>query len=84
MIEDGSIVATGFLADGASQPAFADAGWADQVQIVVGLDPVALGEPLEQGAIETTGGARVDVFDARLLAELCGAQARRQALVPRP
>jgi hypothetical protein len=84
VIEDGSIVATGFLADGASQPAFADAGWADQVQIVVGLDPVALGEPLEQGAIETTGGARVDVFDARLLAELCGAQARRQALVPRP
>jgi len=51
MIEDGSIVAAGFLADGASQPAFADAGWADQGQIVVGVDAVALGELLEQGAI---------------------------------
>ena len=30
MIEDGAIVAAGFLADGASQPALADAGWADQ------------------------------------------------------
>ena len=84
MIEDGSIVAAGFLADGAGQPAFADAGWADQGQIVVGVDPVALGELLEQGAIETTGGAIVDVFDARLLAQLGGAQARRQAFVPPP
>ena len=33
MIEDGAIVAAGFLADGASQPALADAGWADQGQI---------------------------------------------------
>src|SRR5580704_9052842 len=30
MIEDRAIVAAGFLTDGASQPAFADAGWADQ------------------------------------------------------
>jgi len=30
MIEDGAIVAAGFLADGAGQPAFADAGRADQ------------------------------------------------------
>jgi hypothetical protein len=29
MIEHGAIVAAGFMADGASQPAFADAGWAD-------------------------------------------------------
>ena len=84
MIEDGSIVAAGFLANGASQPAFPDAGWADQGQIVVGVDPVALGELLEQGAIKTSGGAIVDVFDARLLAQLCGAQARRQAFVPPP
>jgi hypothetical protein len=40
MIEDGAIVAAGFLADGASQPALADAGWADQGQIVVGVDPI--------------------------------------------
>jgi hypothetical protein len=84
MIERGAIVAAGFVADGARQPAFADAGWADQGQIVVGVDPLTLGELLEQGAIETSGGAIVDVFDACLVAELCGAQPRRQALVPAP
>ena len=73
MVGDRAIVAASFLADGASEPAFPDAGWADQGQIVVGVDPVALGELLEQGAIETTGGPIVDVFDARLLAQLCGA-----------
>src|SRR5271154_7620707 len=67
MIEDGAIVATGFLADGAGQPALADAGRTDQGQIVVGVDPFAFRELLEQGAIETAGGAIVDVFDARLL-----------------
>src|SRR5271155_2296356 len=76
MIEDGAIVAAGFLADGASQPALADAGWADEGQIVVGVDPVALGELLEQGAIQTTGGAIVDVLDARLLVQPGGAGAR--------
>ena len=84
MIEDRAIVAAGFLTDGASQPAFADAGWADQGQIVVGVDPIACCELLEQGAIETSGGAIVDVFDARLLAEFGGAQPRRQAFVPPP
>ena len=73
MIEDGAIVATGFLADGAGQPALADAGRADQGQIVVGVDPFPLRELQEQGAIEPTGGAIVDVFDARLLAQFCGA-----------
>ena len=43
-----------------------------------------VGELLEQGAIETSGGAIVDVFDARLLAEFCRAQPRRQPLVPAP
>ena len=84
MIEDGAIVAAGFLADGAGQPALADAGRADQGQIVVGVDPFALGELLEQGAIETAGGAIVDVFDARLLTQFGGAQPRREAFVPPP
>ena len=73
MIEDGPIVATGFLADGAGQPALADAGRADQGQIVVGVDPVALRELLEQGAVETSSGAIVDIFDARLLTQFGGA-----------
>ena len=73
MIEDGAIVAAGFLADGTGQPALADAGRAGQGQIVVGVDPFALGELLEQGAVEASGGAIVDVLDARLLAQFCGA-----------
>jgi len=84
MVQDGSIVAASSVADGASQPTFPDAGWADQGQVVAGFDPVALGELLEKGAIETTDGAIVDVFDTRLLAQLRGAQAGRQALVPAP
>jgi hypothetical protein len=84
MIEDGSIVATGLLAHGAGEPALADAGRTDQGEIVVGVDPIALGELLEQGAIEPTGGAIVDVFDACPLAQFGGAQPGRQAFVPPP
>ena len=50
----------------------------------MGVDPVSLGEPLEQRAIKTSRGAVVDVFDACLMAELRGTQPRRQALVPAP
>ena len=42
MVQDGSIVAASSVADGASQPTFPDAGWADQGQVVAGFDPVAL------------------------------------------
>ena len=73
IIEDGAIVATGFLADGAGQPAFADAGRTDQGEIVAAVNPFALRELLKQGAVEASGGAIVDVFDARLLAQFCGA-----------
>src|SRR5271155_3370792 len=73
MIEDGAIVATGFLADGAGQPAFADAGRTDQGEIVAAVNPFALRELLKQGAVEASGGAIVDVFDARLLAQFWGA-----------
>ena len=50
----------------------------------MGVDPGALGELLEQGAIEATGGAIVDVFDARLLTQFGGAQPGHQAFVPPP
>jgi hypothetical protein len=48
MIEDGAIIAARSVADGAGQPTLADAGRVDQAQIVVGVDPVALAELLEQ------------------------------------
>jgi len=84
MIEDGAIVAAGFLADGAGEPTLADARRADQGQIVVSVDPFALLELLEQGAVQTADGAIVDVLDTRLLAQFCGAQPRGQAFVLPP
>jgi hypothetical protein len=65
-------------------PALADAGWADQSEVVVGVDPFTLRELLEQDAVQTADGAIVDVLDARLLAQFCGAQPRGQAFVPPP
>ena len=38
----------------------------------------------EQGAVETSGGAIVDIFDARLLTQFGGAQPGREAFVPPP
>ena len=84
MIEDGAIVAAGLLTDGAGEPTFAHARRADQGEIVVGLDPFALRELLKQGAVQTSGGAIVDILDARLLTQPGGAQPRGQAFVPPP
>ena len=68
LIEDRPVVATGLVAERRGQPTFADAGRTDQGQIVVGVDPFALDELLEQGAVETAGTAVVDILDAGLLA----------------
>ena len=38
------------------------------VEVVVGVNPFALDELLEQGAVETAGTAIVDILDAGLLA----------------
>ena len=48
----------------------------------MGVDPFALCQLLEQGAVKTAGIAIVDVFDAGLLAQFGDAQPRREALVP--
>jgi len=83
MIDDRAIVAAGLLADGASRPTLAGSTRADESQIVMGVDPLALSGLLEQGSVEPARGSIVDVFDARLLAELGGAQPRRQPLAGR-
>ena len=43
------------------------------------IDPAALGEFLEQRAIEAAGGAVIDVFDGGLMAQPGIAQAWRAA-----
>jgi hypothetical protein len=47
MIEDGTVVAAGFLADGAGKPAFADAAGANEREIVMSVDPFAIREFLD-------------------------------------
>ncbi len=84
LIEDRAVVATRLVAERRGQPTLADAGWADERQIVVGVDPFALCQFLEQGAVKTAGIAIVDVFDAGLLAQFGDAQPRREALVLSP
>lgn len=48
LIENGSVIAAGAVAERASEPAFADAGRAAQDDVVVGIDPAALGQPLDR------------------------------------
>ena len=50
----------------------------------MGVDPIALDELLEQGAVETARGAIVDVLDAGLLAQFGDAQPRCETLVLPP
>ena len=44
------------------------------------LDPLAAGQALEQGAVEATGGAVIDILRGRLLAQPCEAQPGGEAL----
>jgi hypothetical protein len=81
LIEDGAIVAAGFVAESRCKPAFADAGWPAQDQVLVGVDLGALGQFLEQRAIEAAGGAVIDVLDGCLMAQPGITQAGEQAPV---
>ena len=84
LIDDRAVVTTRLVAERRSQPALADAGWTDERQIIVSVDPFALDQFLEQGAVKTAGIAIVDIFDAGLLAQFGDAQSRREALVLSP
>ena len=72
------------MTEGTGKPTFADPGGPAQDQIVVRVDPLTIGELLEQSAVEAAGGPVIDVLDTGLLAEFGGAQARGEALVPAP
>jgi len=81
MIEDGAVVAAGLVAERASNPTFADAGWADDEQILVPCDPLAGNEFLEQRPVEAARGFVVDVLDDSGLAQAGGLEAAFEALV---
>ena len=69
VVEDGEVLPAGLVAEGAGEPAFADAAGPGDQQITPCADPVAGGELEEQRAIETAGSAEVDVLDAGLMAQ---------------
>src|SRR4051812_698107 len=57
------------MAERAGEPTLADAGGSFDHQILRLVDPAAGDQGLEQGAIETAGGAIIDVFDGGLMAQ---------------
>ena len=69
LIEDGTIIAAGLVAECAGEPGFADAGGAFDDEVLQRLDPVAGDQPLEQRAIEAAGRTIVDILDGGALAQ---------------
>jgi hypothetical protein len=49
--------------------------------MVMIADPLAGGEPLEEGAVEAARRVKIDVFDDGGLSQLCRAQSAGEALV---
>ena len=59
-------------------------GRTDQCQIIVSIDPLAVGEFLEQGAVKSAWATIIDVLDAGLLTQFGVSQTRREPLVLPP
>src|ERR1700757_5043561 len=81
LIENRAVIAAGLVTQGTSKPRFAHAGRPAQNQIVVRVDPLAIGELVEQGAVEAAWGPVIDVLDAGLLAQSGIAQPGGKPLV---
>jgi hypothetical protein len=69
LIEHRSVVAAGFVAEGTGKPAFADTRGSFDDQVLRLVDPAAGDQCLEQRSVEAAGGAIIDVFDRRLVAQ---------------
>src|SRR3546814_19137395 len=83
-VENRAVVAAGLVTDGAGEPALADAGRPDHRAVLVGGDPVALEQHLEQAAIEPARGAVINVFGHGMVQQLCTTPPKRQAPVLAP
>jgi hypothetical protein len=69
MILDRTIIAASFVAEGASDPAFAQTGCPCDEQVLIAVDPVADDESGEDGAVDAAWRAQIDVFHACALAQ---------------
>src|SRR5882672_10873617 len=81
MIEDGSVVAAGLVAERAGDPALAGAGRAADQQALVPCDPIAGNELGEQCLVETARRLHVDVLDDCRLAQARELQSAYKPLV---
>lgn len=80
-VKCGAIVPARLTAKRAGEPGLADAGWAADREIVVGVDPIARDEFLEQRPVEAAGRAIIDILDRRLMAQPRIAKPGRKPLV---
>src|SRR5262249_17278443 len=69
LVENRAVVTTSLVTERTGKPTFADPGGPAQDQIVVRLDPVSIGELLEQRAVEAGRGSVINVLDGSLLAQ---------------
>ena len=69
MVKDGTIVAAGFVAESASDPALADTGRPGDEQVLFATDPITVDELGEEGAIDAPRSPQIDVFDDCSLAQ---------------
>src|SRR5207237_4840721 len=81
LIENRAVVAASLVTEGTGKPTFTDPGGPAQDQIIVRVDPLAIGELLEQSAVEAAWGSVIDVLDAGLLAQSGIAQPGGKPLV---
>src|SRR5207253_9408809 len=68
LVENRAVVTTSLMTERTGKPTFADPGRPAQNQIVVRVDPLTIGELVEQSAVEAAWGPVIDVLDAGLLA----------------
>jgi hypothetical protein len=80
-VEHGTIIPAGLVAESAGEPRLSEAGFATKDDVVVGVDPIAGDETLEQRPVEIAGNPVVDILDGGLVAELGVSQPCGQALV---
>src|SRR4029078_1965535 len=78
MILNRAIVAASFVAEGASNPAFAQPGCPCDEQVLIAVDPVAADQPGEDGAVDSAWRAQIDVFHACALAQRGELEAGRE------
>ena len=80
VIDDAAPVPTGFVTQGAGNPAFAEAGLTGDQQVLMAIDPAAVDQMRHDGAVEATWGAQIKILDAGGLPEGGELQAGGQAL----